>query len=204
LYFLFKIDLLKNGSIKDIQKEVLSDNWYTLEKYTYKYQKEDGSWETQERESYDRGSGVCILLYNKDKGTVILTRQFRMPTYVNGNENGMMMEVCAGVLDNALPEVRIKKEVEEETGYRIEKVERVLEAYTSPGAVTEIMHFFVGAYEDSMKVNAGGGAQDETENIEVLEFSFEKAMEMVKTGEIKDVKTIVLLQHAAIQGLLEK
>ncbi len=193
---------MRNGSIKNVKKEVLSDKWYTLNKYTYDYQKEDGSWETQERESYDRGNGACILLYNKQKGTVILTRQFRMPTYVNGNENGMMIEACAGVLDDAKPEVRIKMEAEEETGFRIEKVEKVLEGYTSPGAVTEIMHFFVGRYDASMKISEGGGVEDETENIEVLECSFEKALEMMGAGEIKDVKTIVLLQHAAMNKLL--
>lgn len=193
---------MKNGGIKNTKKDVLSDNWYTLNKYTYDYQKEDGSWETQERESYDRGNGACILLYNKDRGTVILTRQFRMPTYVNGNENGMTIEACAGVLEGANPEDRIKKEAEEETGYRIEKVEKVLEAYTSPGAVTEIMHFFVAEYNDGMKIGKGGGADDETENIEVLEFSFEQAIEMIDKGEIKDVKTIVLLQYAALNKLL--
>jgi len=193
---------LKNGSIKNTKKEILSDNWYTLNKYTYDYQKEDGSWETQERESYDRGNGACILLYNRQKGTVILTRQFRMSTYVNGNENGMMVEACAGVLDSADPEVRIKMEAEEETGFRIEKVEKVLAGYTSPGAVTEIMHFFIGEYDDNMKISEGGGAEDETENIEVLEYAFNKALEMIGTGEIMDVKTIVLLQYAAMNRLL--
>jgi len=193
---------LKNGSIKNTKKEILSDNWYTLNKYTYDYQKEDGSWETQERESYDRGNGACILLYNKQKGTVILTRQFRMPTYVNGNENGMMVEACAGVLDSAHPEVRIKMEAEEETGFRIEKVEKVLTGYTSPGAVTEIMHFFIGEYDDNMKISEGGGAEDETENIEVLEYAFDEALRMIGTGEIMDVKTIVLLQYAAMNKLL--
>lgn len=193
---------MKNGSIKNTKKEILSDNWYTLNKYTYDYQKEDGSWETQERESYDRGNGACILLYNKQKGTVILTRQFRMPTYVNGNENGMMVEACAGVLDSAHPEVRIKMEAEEETGFRIEKVEKVLTGYTSPGAVTEIMHFFIGEYDDNMKISEGGGAEDETENIEVLEYAFDEALRMIGTGEIMDVKTIVLLQYAAMNKLL--
>ncbi len=192
---------MKNGSIKNTKKEILSDNWYTLNKYTYDYQKEDGTWETQERESYNRGNGACILLFNKQKGTILLTRQFRMPTYVNGNETGMMIEACAGVLDGAEPIVRIKKEVEEETGFRIEKVEKVLEAYTSPGAVTEIMHFFVGEYDESMKISEGGGAEDETENIEVLEYAFDKALQMIGTGEIMDVKTIVLLQYAALNKL---
>ncbi len=193
---------MKNGSIKNTKKEILSDNWYTLNKYTYEYQKEDGTWETQERESYDRGDGACILLYNKQKGTVVLTRQFRMPTYVNGNKNGMMIEACAGVLDAAEAEVRIKKEVEEETGFRIAKVEKVLQAYTSPGAVTEIMHFFVGEYDAGMKLSEGGGAEDETENIEVLEYAFDEALRMIGTGDIMDLKTIVLLQYAELHKLL--
>ncbi|HET8735114.1 MAG TPA: NUDIX domain-containing protein [Pricia sp.] len=193
---------MKNGTIKNIQKEILSDNWYTLNKYTYDYQREDGYWETQERESYDRGNGACILLYNKQRRTVILTRQFRMPTFVNGNENGMMIEACAGVLDGAHSEARIKMEVEEETGYRVEKVKKVLEAYTSPGAVTEIMHFYLAEYEESMKIGKGGGAENETENIEVLEYSFDRAVRMVHAGEIKDAKTIMLLQYAQINDLI--
>ena len=194
---------MKNGKIKNIKKEVLSDNWYTLNKYVYEYQKEDGSWETQEREAYDRGNGAAILLYNKKKGTVVLTRQFRMPTYVNGNTNGMMIEVCAGLLDGDNPEDCIRKEVEEETGYQIENVHKVFESYMSPGSVTEVLHFFVGAYEEKMKIGEGGGADDETENIEVLEYPFQVAMGMITSGEIKDAKTILLLQYAAVNKLLE-
>lgn len=193
---------MKNGKIKNIKKEVLSDNWYTLNKYVYEYQKEDGSWETQEREAYDRGNGAAILLYNQNKGTVVLTQQFRMPTYINGNANGMMIEVCAGLLDGDNPEDCIKKEVEEETGYKIENVKKVFESYMSPGSVTEILHFFVGAYEEKMKIGDGGGADDETENIEVLEYPFDVAMSMIASGEIKDAKTILLLQYAAVNNLL--
>jgi len=189
---------LKNGKVKNIKKELLSDNWYTLNKITFDYQKEDGSWETQAREAYDRGNGAAILLYNKAKKTVVLTRQFRMPTYVNGNEDGMMIEVCAGLLDGDHPEDCIKKEVEEETGYLVDNVQKVFESYMSPGSVTEILHFFVAEYEDAMKVGEGGGAEDETENIEVLELSFDIALEMMKTGEIKDAKTIMLLQYAEL------
>lgn len=193
---------MKNGTIKNIKKEVLSDNWYTLNKYVYEYQKEDGSWETQQREAYDRGNGAAILLYNQKKGTVVLTRQFRMPTYVNGNPSGMMIEVCAGLLDGDNPEDCIRKEVEEETGYKIENVKKVFESYMSPGSVTEILHFFVGAYEEKMKIGDGGGAEDETENIEVLEYPFDVAMAMISSGEIKDAKTILLLQYAAVHKLL--
>ena len=193
---------MKKGNIKNIVKEVLSNNWYTLYKYTYDYQKEDGSWEEHQREAYDRGNGAAILLYNKKKETVILTRQFRMPTFVNGNDSGMMIEVCAGLLDGDNPEECIKKEVEEETGYAVHDVRKVFECYMSPGSVTEILYFFTGEYEEKMKVGAGGGAEDETENIEVLEHSFKKTMEMIRSGEIRDAKTIMLLQYAEINDLV--
>lgn len=192
---------MKNKNIRNIKKELLSDNWYTLNKFTFDYQKNDGSWETQQREAYDRGNGAGILLYNTKKETVVLTRQFRMPTYVNGNDDGMMIEVCAGLLDGDNPEDCIRKETEEETGYKIDNVRRVLETYMSPGSVTEILYLFVGAYEEKMKVSEGGGAADETENIEVLEMPFSKALEMIKSGEINDAKTILLLQYAQLDSL---
>lgn len=193
---------MKNGSIKDVEKKLLSDNWYTLNKYTYKYQKPDGTWETQNREAYDRGNGAAILLYNSKKKTVVLTRQFRMPTYVNGNEDGMMIEVCAGLLDGDNPADCVRKETEEETGYKITNVQKVFQTYMSPGSVTEILYLFVGEYDESMKISDGGGADDETENIEVLELDFNDAMKMVTSGEIKDAKTIMLLQHAKLNSLV--
>ena len=190
------------GEVRNIKNEVLSDNWYTLNKLTFEYQKEDGSWETQQREAYDRGNGAAILLYNEAKKTVVLTRQFRMPTYINGNTDGMMIEVCAELLDGDHPEDCIKKEVEEETGYKVDKVTKVFESYMSPGSVTEILYFFIGSYEDAIKTNNGGGAEDETENIEVLEYPIKTALNMIKSGEIKDAKTIMLLQYAQINTLL--
>ena len=193
---------MKNGKVKNIKTEVLSDHWYTLNKITFDYQKEDGSWETQIREAYDRGNGAAILLYNTKKGTVVLTRQFRMPTYVNSNSDGMMIEVCAGLLDGDHPEDCIKKEVEEETGYKVDNVKKVFESYMSPGSVTEILHFFVGEYTDDMKISEGGGAADESENIEVMEMDFTKALNLIRTGDIKDAKTIMLLQYAQITNLL--
>lgn len=193
---------MKKGKVRNIKTELLSDNWYTLNKITFEYEKEDGSWETQIREAYDRGNGAAILLYNKDKGTVILTRQFRMPTYVNGNRDGMMIEVCAGLLDGDHPEDCIKKEVEEETGYKVDNVQKVFESYMSPGSVTEILHFFIGQYTEDMKISEGGGAEDESENIEVLEMDFIEALDMIQTGKIKDSKTIMLLQYAQINNLL--
>jgi len=194
---------MPNSRIRNIKKQLLSDNWYTLNKFSFEYQKDDGGWEEQHREAYDRGNGAAILLYNRKKGTVILTRQFRMPTYVNGNEDGMMIEACAGLLDGDNPEDCIRKETEEETGYKIENVERVFKTYMSPGSVTEILYLFIGEYEDRMKVGEGGGAEHETENIEVLEISFEKTLQMIASGEINDAKTIMLLQYAAMQRLLD-
>ena len=193
---------MKNKDVRNIEREILSDNWYTLNKYTFEYQKPDGTWETQNREAYDRGNGAAILLYNSKKGSVILTNQFRMPTYVNGNDDGMMIEVCAGLLDGDNPADCVRKESEEETGYKISKVEKVMQTYMSPGSVTEILYLFVGEYDESMKVSDGGGAADETENIEVMEIDFQKALQMITTGEIKDAKTILLLQYAQINSLV--
>jgi len=193
---------MSNQNIKITKTEVLSNNWYVLRKITYDYLKKDGTWETQAREAYDRGNGATILLYNKENKTVILTQQFRMPTYLNGNETGMMIEACAGLLDKDNAEECIKRETEEETGYKISSVQKVFEVYMSPGSVTEIVHFFVAEYSKDMKVNDGGGLADEQENIEVLEIDFLKALEMIKNGRIKDAKTIMLLQYAQINNLL--
>lgn len=190
-----------NTKIKNIEKKLLSDNWYTLNKYSFDYQKPDGEWERQEREAYDRGNGSTILLYNKHKGSVILTRQFRLPTFVNGNADGMLVETCAGLLDEDNAEDCIKKEAEEETGYRIDKVEKIFEAYMSPGSVTEKLYFFVAEYSDAMKVSSGGGLEHEQENIEVLELDFNDAYAMMESGEIKDGKTIMLLQYAKLNQL---
>jgi GDP-mannose pyrophosphatase NudK len=193
---------MSNPKIAILKTEILSDNWYTLRKITYNYLKKDGSWETQSREAYDRGNGATILLYNKTSKTVILTQQFRLPTYMNGNETGMMIETCAGLLDKDNAEECIRRETEEETGYKISSVEKVFEVYMSPGSVTEIVYFFTAAYTKDMKVNEGGGVQEEQENIEVLELDFDKAFGMIASGEIKDAKTIMLLQHAKINGLI--
>lgn len=182
--------------------ELLSDNWYTLNKTTFDIQKADGSWETQTRETYDRGNGATILLYNREKKSVILTRQFRLPTFVNGNESGMLIEACAGLLDQDNAEDAIRRETEEETGYKIKDVRKIFEAYMSPGSVTEILYFFTAEYSDDNKIHDGGGIEHEQENIEVLELSFEKAYNMISTGEIKDGKTIMLLQYAKLNSLV--
>jgi GDP-mannose pyrophosphatase NudK len=193
---------MKNPKIEIVKTEVLSDNWYTLRKVTYNYLKKDGTWETQSREAYDRGNGATILLYNTISKTIILTRQFRLPTYVNGNETGMMIEACAGLLDKDNAEECIRRETEEETGYKISEAKKIFEMYMSPGSVTEIVHFFVAEYTKDMKVNEGGGVADEQENIEVLELDFDTAYNMIASGEIKDGKTVMLLQYAKINGLL--
>ena len=194
--------MAKNARIRNIERKILSDNWYILNKYSFEYQKADGEWELQNREAYDRGNGAAILLYNSKKGTVILTKQFRMPTYVNGNDDGMMIEVCAGLLDGDHPADCVRKETEEETGYQITNVQKVMQTYMSPGSVTEILYLFVGEYDESMKVSEGGGAEDETENIEVMELDFKEAIKMVDKGEIKDAKTILLLQYAQLKSLV--
>ena len=193
---------MKNPTIKIQKTELLSDNWYTLNKVTFDYQKKDDSWITQKREVYDRGNGAAILLYNTQQKTVILTRQFRLPTYLNGNETGMMVEVCAGLLDQDNPEQCIIRETEEETGYRISKVQKVMETFMSPGAVTEILYLFVGEYNESMKVSEGGGVAHEEENIDVMEMPFEEAYAMIESGQMRDAKTTILLQYAKIHQLL--
>jgi nudix-type nucleoside diphosphatase (YffH/AdpP family) len=185
-----------------LNTEILSDNWYTLKKITYEYSKKDGTKLTQTREAYDRGNGATILLYNKEQRTVILTRQFRLPTFVNGNESGMLIEACAGLLDKDNAEECIRRETEEETGYKVSKVQKIFEAYMSPGSVTEILYFFIAEYSKEMKVAEGGGVEGEEENIEVVEIMIEQAMTMVANGEIRDAKTIMLLQYIKLQNIL--
>ncbi|NOT76539.1 MAG: GDP-mannose pyrophosphatase NudK [Cyclobacteriaceae bacterium] len=189
-----------NKKVKIQKEQILSDNWYTLKKITFDYLKKDGTWQTQEREAYDRGNGAVILLYNKIQKTVILTRQFRLPTFINGNADGMLIEACAGLLDKDKPDVAIKRETEEETGYQVKEVKKIFEAYMSPGSVTEVLYFFVAEYSSKEKINDGGGLEDE--DIEVLELPFDKALAMIPSGEIKDGKTIMLLYHAKINSLL--
>lgn len=186
--------------IRDVQ--VLSDDWYVLRKTTFEFQRKNGSWQTMSRETYDRGNGATILLYNRERKTVILTRQFRFPAFVNGHQ-GLLIETCAGLLDADDAETCIKKETEEETGYLVSNVRKVFEAFMSPGSVTEILHFFVGEYTDRDKTGEGGGVASDGEDIEVLELPLTEALNMISTGEIMDGKTIMLLQHAKLAGLLD-
>ena len=192
--------MIKNVQLLDTT--ILSNNWYTLKKITYSYTQADGQTKINTREAYDRGNGATILLYNKNAATVILTRQFRLPTFINGNTSGMLIEACAGLLDKDNPEDCIRRETEEETGYQVSEVRKVFEAYMSPGSVTEILYFFVAACTPAMKISEGGGIEQEQEHIEVLEIPFAAALQMISTGEIKDAKTIMLLQYAQINQLL--
>lgn len=189
---------MKNPTITIQKTELLSDNWYVLNKVTFDYKIDEQDSETQVREVYDRGNGAVILLYNSAKKTVVLTRQFRLPTYLNGNSSGMVIEACAGLLDTENPEECIIRETEEETGYRLSSVKKVFQSYMSPGSVTEILYFFIGEYQSEMKVSEGGGLAEEHENIEVLEYPFNEAYQMITSGEIIDAKTIMLLQYAKI------
>ncbi len=193
---------MKSPKIDILKSEILSDNWYTLKKITFNYLRENGEWQQQQREAYDRGNGAVVLLYNPTTKMVLLTRQFRMPTYLNGNASGMMVEACAGMLDEDNPEACVIRETEEETGYKIQRATKVFEAYMSPGAVTEILYFFVAEYTQDMKVSEGGGLASEHEDIEVLEMPFSTAYDMIASGEIKDAKTILLLQYARIHNLV--
>ncbi|KGT89183.1 NUDIX domain-containing protein [Enterobacter cancerogenus] len=183
--------------VRNIREQLLSDNWYTLKKYTFDLQRADGSWQQQSREAYDRGNGAVILLYNRHKQTVVLTRQFRFPIFIHGHD-GFLIEAAAGLLDNASPETRIIAEAEEETGYTVTNIEKVMEAYMSPGSVTEKLFFFIAEYHDGDQKHAGGGLEEEGEDIEVLEWPFARAMDAIRNGEIEDAKTIMLLQHLAL------
>ncbi|SHN02519.1 NUDIX domain-containing protein [Polaribacter sp. KT 15] len=188
--------------VKNIEKTVLSDNYYTLFKFNFDYQKSDGSWVKPMREVYERGHGAGILLYNTKKQTVILIKQFRFPTFVHDNEDGFLVEIPAGLLDQDNPEQCIIRETEEEVGIRLKSVKKVYEGYSSPGVLTEKMHFFVAEYSDDMKVSEGGGIASENEDIEVLEIPFTEAIDMLNSGKIEDTRTIVLLQYAQIHNLL--
>lgn len=187
--------------IRFVSEQVLSDDWYLLRKITFDYRRRDGSWQRQAREVYDRGNGAVILLYNVARLTVLLTRQFRMPAYVNGCRDGLLIEACGGLLDGDDPAACIKREAEEETGFRVRAPRQVFEAYMSPGSVTERLHFFVAEYEDRDRVSQGGGEVNEGEEIETLEMGLDEAMRMIDSGAIQDGKTIMLLQYAHRMGL---
>ncbi|EOW2371437.1 NUDIX domain-containing protein [Cronobacter sakazakii] len=187
--------------VRIVETQTLSDDWYVLKKYTFDYQRRDGQWQRQSREAYDRGNGATILLYNRAERCVILTRQFRLPVFLNGYDN-VLTETAAGLLDEAEPEVRIRAEAEEETGYLVDNVEKVFEAYMSPGSVTEKLYFFIGEYDPARRRGAGGGVAQEGEDIEVVKMPIDDALRTVREGEIVDAKTIMLLQYAALNAIV--
>ena len=190
-----------NDEIRILEERVLAHDWYLLRKTTFEHRRRDGRLQVVSRETYDRGNGVALLLFNAARATVILTRQFRFPAWVNGCADGLLVEACAGQLDGNDPVAAMQREAIEETGYDVKAPRKVFEAYMSPGSITEKLHFFVAAYDDADRRNAGGGEADEGEDIEVLELPLARALEMIASGEIQDGKTIMLLQHAAMTGL---
>ena len=180
------------------QVETLSQDWGLLKKTTFDYLRRDGSWQRQTRETYDRGNGATILLYDRERRTVLLIRQFRLPTLGNGLDDGLLVETPAGLLDAAAPEARIKAEVEEETGYRLDNIQHLFDAFMSPGSVTELLHFFAGEYRADQRIADGGGLHEEGEDIELLELPFDEALAMARDGRLLDGKTIMLLQYLSL------
>lgn len=188
--------------ISNLRHKLLSDNWYILKNWSFRYRRRDGAEVDMKREVYDRGNGATILLFDRSKRTVILTRQFRLPTYLNGNPDGMLIETAAGLLDDDSPAEAIRREVEEETGYTISAPQQILDLFMSPGAVTERIHFFVAEVTQAAKTGDGGGLDTENEDIEVLELPFADALRMIDTGEIRDAKTVLLLLYAQARALI--
>lgn len=189
-------------NIHVIKDKILSENYFLLRNMTYELTRRDGSVVRHKREVYDRGNGATVLLYNPNKQSVVLVRQFRVATWVNGNPDGMLIETCAGLLDNDAPDVCIRKEAIEETGYQVGEARKVFELYMSPGGVTELIHFFIAEYSEAQRANRGGGVDDE--DIEVLELPFVRALEMVASGEIQDGKAVILLQYLQNSGLMSR
>jgi nudix-type nucleoside diphosphatase (YffH/AdpP family) len=199
--FHHEVPLPTHERVRVIEQRVLADDWFVLKKSAIQYRRRDGHWQLLHRETYDRGNGAALLLFNRDRGTVLLTRQFRFPAFVNGCADGMLVEACAGLLDNEDPSSAIRREAHEETGVVVRTPRKVFEAYMSPGSVTEKLHFFVAEFDEADRVSEGGGVAREGEDIEVLELSLERALEMITQGEIQDGKTIMLLQYAALVGM---
>ena len=188
--------------ISNLRSKLLSDNWYILKNWSFRYRRRDGAEVDMKREVYDRGNGATILLYDRARKTVILTRQFRLPTYLNGNKSGMMIETAAGLLDEDSPADAIRREVQEETGYSIGRPTQIMDLFMSPGAVTERIHFFLAEVSDDARTGAGGGLDAENEDIEVLELPFSDALDMIDTGDIRDAKTVLLLLYAQARSVI--
>ncbi|MEW9551867.1 NUDIX domain-containing protein [Nonomuraea sp. NPDC050783] len=193
-------DLAGNPRVRVRDVRLLACHWYVLRTTTFDYRHADGRWSTQERETYDRGNGATVLLYDAARRTVLLTRQFRYPAYVNGHPDGMLLETAAGLLDDEAPEAAVRREAAEETGHAIGEVEHVFTVYMSPGSVTERLHFYAAPYSPATRATGGGGVAAEGEDIEVVELGFDHALDLVRGGAIADAKTIMLLQWAALHG----
>lgn len=193
-----EISLPASDRVRIVEQRVLADDWFVLKKTAFEFRHSDGRWQLLHRETYDRGDGAVLLLFNRARGTVVLTRQFRFPAFANGQADGMLIEACAGLLDDEDPYAAIRREVQEETGFAVRTPRKIFEAFMSPGSVTERLHFFVAEYEAADRVAEGGGDAFEGEDIEVLELTLDAAMAMIDAGKIRDGKTIMLLQHAAL------
>jgi nudix-type nucleoside diphosphatase (YffH/AdpP family) len=193
-------DLTGNPNVVVRDVEVTSDGWHVLRRTTYDYRRRSGRWVREQRETYDRGNGATILLYDPERGTVLLTRQFRFPVYVNGHPDGMLIETAAGLLDDDDPETAIRREAGEELGVAVGELQHVFDVYMSPGSVTERLHFYAAPFTPADRVGPGGGLADDGEDIEALELPFAKALDMIADGSIADAKTIMLLQWAALSG----
>lgn len=193
-------DLDRNPRVEVTGVELLAAGWHVLRATTLRYRGDDGEWVTQTRETYDRGNGATILLYDPARRTVLLTRQFRYPVYVNDHPDGMLIETAAGLLDDDDPLTAIRREAEEETGVRVDEVQHVFDVYMSPGSVTERLHFYAAAYDGGTREGDRGGLIEEGEEIEILEYGIDTALSMIRSGAIQDAKTIMLLQWAVLDG----
>jgi nudix-type nucleoside diphosphatase (YffH/AdpP family) len=193
-------ELAENPAVVVRDVEVTSDGWHVLRRTTYDYRRRDGAWTTEQRETYDRGNGATILLYDVDRATVLLTRQFRYPVYVNGHPDGMLVETAAGLLDDDDPETAIRREASEELGVRVGALTHVFDVYMSPGSVTERVHFYAAPYAPADRTGPGGGLADDGEDIEALELTVDEALAGIRDGRIADGKTIMLLQWAVLDG----
>jgi nudix-type nucleoside diphosphatase (YffH/AdpP family) len=193
-------ELDRNPDVRVTDVELLAAGWHVLRRTTLEYRDASGVWTTQQRETYDRGNGATVLLYDPERRTVLLTRQFRYPVYVNGHPDGMLIETAAGLLDDDDPETAMRREAQEETGVEIGEVEHVFDVYMSPGSVTERIHFFAAPYDSSTLTHDRGGLEEEGEDIELVELGIDDALAAIRDGRIQDAKAIMLLQWAVLEG----
>ncbi|WP_342779882.1 NUDIX domain-containing protein [Lacisediminihabitans profunda] len=194
------LDLTGNPRVRVTAVELVASGWHVLRRTTFDYLDANGAVSSQQRETYDRGNGATILLYDAARRTVLLSRQFRFPAYVNGHPDGMLIETAAGLLDDDDPATAIRREAGEELGVDVGELQHVFDVFMSPGSVTEKVHFFAAPYSDASRTSGGGGVAEEGEEIDILELQFDEALGMIDDGRIADAKTIMLLQWAALRG----